>query len=80
MALIIRGTLAKGIVALNPNLTYFTLNEEFDLDPADTMVSIGLRKIDDKLEEKLNTALATITEETRMSLMQNAVNNGNSES
>lgn len=28
---------AKGIVALNPNLTYFTLNEEFDLDPADTM-------------------------------------------
>ena len=31
-------------------------------------------------EEKLNTALATITEETRMSLMQNAVNNGNSES
>lgn len=44
------------------------------------MVSIGLRKIDDKLEEKLNTALATITEETRMSLMQNAVNNGNSES
>ena len=70
---------AKGIVALNPNLTYFTLNEKFDLDPADTMVSIGVRKIDDKLEEKLNNALATITEETRTNLMQAAVNSGNSE-
>ncbi len=68
---------AKGIVALDSKLTYFTLNEAFDLEPADTMVSIGYRKIDEKLGAALNQALATITSETRDTLMQNALDNGN---
>ena len=56
-------------------MTYFKLTEEFDLDESDTIVSIGLRKTDEKLLDKVNKALAEISKETRDALMLQAINN-----
>lgn len=66
---------AQGLVTRDPSLTYFKLNDEFDLDESDTIVSIGLRKIDEKLLEKVNNALSQISKETRDALMLQAINN-----
>lgn len=66
---------AQGVVARDSSLTYFKLTDEFDLDESDTIVSIGLRKVDEKLLEKVNNALSQISKETRDSLMLQAINN-----
>lgn len=66
---------AQGVVARDSGLTYFKLTEEFDLDESDTIVSIGLRKTDEKLLDKVNKALAEISKETRDELMLQAINN-----
>lgn len=68
---------AKGIVASQEGYVYIQLEEQFELDEADKVVSIGVRKSDDKLLEKLNESLAKIQEATRQQLMENAVNSGN---
>lgn len=70
---------AKGLVARDSSLTYFTLDEKFDLDESDTIVSIGLRKADKKLLDKVNEALSKITKEQRDALMLAAINNQPSE-
>lgn len=72
---ILEEPVAKGLVARDSSLTYFKLNESFDLDESDTIVSIGLRKADTKLLEKVNNALSKITKEKRDSLMLQAINN-----
>ena len=56
---------------------YIQLEEQSELDEADKVVSIGVRKSDDKLLEKVNESLAKIQEATRQQLMENAVNSGN---
>lgn len=66
---------AQGLVARDSSLTYFKLTEEFDLDESDTIVSIGLRKADEKLLDKVNAALAKISKEQRDTLMLAAINN-----
>ena len=66
---------AEGLVEKDSTLTYFTLSEKFDLDEADTVVSIGLRKADEELLEKVNAALAKISKETREELMNFAIAN-----
>lgn len=66
---------AQGLVARDSSLTYFKLSEEFDLNEADTIVSIGLRKSDTKLLNKVNEALSKITKEQRNTLMLAAINN-----
>ena len=66
---------AQGLVAKDSSLVYFALSEAFDLDPADTMVSIGIRKVDENLLAKVNAALAKISQATRDELMLNAINN-----
>lgn len=68
---------AKGIVASQEGYVYIQLEEQFELDEADKVVSIGVRKSDDKLLEKVNESLAKIQEATRQQLMENAVNSGN---
>lgn len=68
---------AKGIVANQEGYVYIQLEEQFELDEADKVVSIGVRKSDDKLLEKVNESLAKIQEATRQQLMENAVNSGN---
>ena len=68
---------AKGIVTNQEGYVYIQLEEQFELDEADKVVSIGVRKSDDKLLEKVNESLAKIQEATRQQLMENAVNSGN---
>ena len=68
---------AKGIVTSQKGYVYIQLEEQFELDEADKVVSIGVRKSDDKLLEKVNESLAKIQEATRQQLMENAVNSGN---
>ena len=67
---------AKGVVASNPEFTYITLEEEFELEEADKVVSIGVRKNDTRLLELVNASLAKINTETREQLMEAAVNQG----
>lgn len=66
---------AEGLVEKDSELTYFKLSEKFDLDESDTIVSIGLRKSDETLLEKVNAALAKISNETRDNLMSQAIKN-----
>lgn len=64
---------AKGIVARDTSLGYFRLDEVFTLTEADKVVSIGVRKIDDKLKDKINDALNQISNAERLEMMTQAV-------
>ena len=66
---------AVGICTADSSLTYFRLSEAFDVAEEDKIVSIGVRKADTSLIEKVNEALLGISEETRQELMLNAINN-----
>lgn len=57
----------------NPNLTVVDVSEEFEIDPAVTVSSIGVAK-DSGLDEDINQALATISDETRSQWMEEASN------
>lgn len=69
---IVEKPVAISIVNNNDNLKYIKLKTSFTLDLSDTIVSIGLRKVDTLLLEKLNASLAKITLEQRESLMLEA--------
>lgn len=62
---------AIGICEANPDLTYVSFADGNGFD-VDTSVSIGLRKEDSELLSKVQTALDTITEETRTTWMLEA--------
>lgn len=64
---------AKGLCVNDSSLTYFKLDEVFTLEESDKVVSIGLRKTDTALKEKINNALANISSEQRRILMETAV-------
>ena len=59
---------AVGIVAANPELTYVSFEEGHGFN-VDTSVSIGVRKDDEDFLNKVQAALDTISEETRLQLM-----------
>ncbi len=61
----------------NSDLTYigFEEGQGFDYSTGDVSVSIGIRKDDAELKEKLNAALATISEDDRAKIMEEAVKN-----
>ena len=64
---------AEGIVKSDSNYKYISLESQFDVNPEDVIVSIGVRKIDTTLLNKVNEILSTISNETRNSLMAKAV-------
>lgn len=66
---------AIGICTADSSLTFFSLSEAFDVSEEDKIVSIGVRKIDTQLKDKVNSSLAKISEATRKELMLNAINN-----
>lgn len=64
---------ATSVIAANPTLKIITLEVGFTTLDADITVAIGVRKIDTALLSALNTALATISNETRTALMDDAL-------
>jgi putative lysine transport system permease protein len=71
---IVEKPVAVSIVNNNDTLKYIKPNTAFTLDATDTIVAIGLRKIDTLLLQKLNESLAKITHEQREALMMAASN------
>ncbi|MDO4371856.1 MAG: transporter substrate-binding domain-containing protein [Clostridia bacterium] len=65
---------AESAVATNPDLTYvaFEAGNGFECDPADTTVAVGVAK-GSELTEKINEALASISAEERVSIMEEAL-------
>lgn len=63
--------------ASNPSLTFvaFEGDKGFDYDAEQVTIAIGLRQEDGELKDALNKALATIGEDKRKELMDNAVKN-----
>lgn len=73
---ILEEPVAKQVVSNNEGYIYITLQQQFELEEADKVVSIGVRKSDSKLLEMVNESLSKISVETRNKLMDEAVNNG----
>lgn len=70
---VVEKPVALNVCATNPELKWIKLADNFEVSAAETMVSIGIRKIDTKLLADVNAALAKISQETRDQLMLNAV-------
>ena len=71
---VVEKPVALGVCASNPSLKWIKLEEAFEVDEADVVVSIGVRKVDTSLLSEINDALASISETEREALMLNAVN------
>lgn len=71
---VVEKPVALGVCASNPSLKWIKLDEAFEVDEADVVVSIGVRKVDTNLLSRINDALASISEAERETLMLNAVN------
>ena len=68
---------AISAVASNPDLTYIVFDAEsgFDYSSGDVSVAIGIRKEDTELKERLNAALAAISDAQRLEIMESAILN-----
>ena len=71
---VVEKPVALGVCASNPSLKWIKLEEAFEVDEADVVVSIGVRKADTNLLDRINDALASISDADREALMLNAVN------
>ncbi|MBP5343345.1 transporter substrate-binding domain-containing protein [bacterium] len=72
---VVEKPVALGVCTNNPELKWIKLTDAFEVDPTDVIVSIGVRKVDNNLETKINQALAKITSQERENLMAQAVEN-----
>lgn len=65
---------AESAIATNPELTYVVFDEGkgFETDPADTSIAVGVAK-GSELTAKINEALATISKEERLEIMNEAL-------
>ena len=65
---------AESAVATNPDLTYveFADGQGFETDPADTSIAVGVAK-GSELTAKINEALATISDEERLQIMEDVL-------
>lgn len=68
---------AKSAVSANPSLTYveFPEGSGFEYEMEDASVAVGVKKGNEELVEAVNKALSEISEETRQSLMLDALEN-----
>lgn len=69
---IVEKPVALSVCQTNPDLTWIKLDDEFEIDECDKIVSVGVRKIDTDLLDDINESLAKITQEQRDQLMSNA--------
>ncbi len=70
---ILEEPVAKGVIKTNPRLTYIKLTSGFNVSDEDVCVAIALRKGESELNEKISQILASITEEERSRLMDEAI-------
>lgn len=70
---ILEEPVAQGIVSADSSYTYIKLESKFDVADEDLDVAIGIRKVDTELLEKVNAALAKISQEQRNEFMQRAI-------
>ncbi|MDY5221571.1 MAG: transporter substrate-binding domain-containing protein [Eubacteriales bacterium] len=65
---------AESAIATNPDLTYVVFDEGkgFVTDPADTSIAVGVAK-GSELTAQINEALATISKEDRLQIMNDAL-------
>ena len=70
---ILEEPVAQGIVSADSSYTYIKLESKFDVADEDLDVAIGIRKVDTELLEKVNAALAKISQEQRNAFMQRAI-------
>lgn len=70
---ILEEPVAKGVVETNPNLTYVTLSEAFNVSEEDVCVAIAIQKGNQELQTKINQVLNNITEQERSQLMDQAI-------
>ena len=68
---------AISATAANPDLTFIVFDAEagFTYAAGDVTVSIGIRKGDADLKDAVNAALAVITEDDRLNIMESAISN-----
>ena len=64
---------AIGICEADSSFTYIKLDSKFDVADEDLDVAIGVRKVDTDLLSQVNAALAKITQEERISMMERAI-------
>ena len=65
---------AESAVATNPELSYVIFDESkgFETDPADTSIAVGVAK-NSELTARINEALASISKEERLQIMEDAL-------
>lgn len=71
---ILEEPVALGVVASNPNLTYITLENGFNVSEEDVCVSIALKKGQENLASQINSILGAISNDVRKTLMESAIN------
>lgn len=73
--MIVEKPVALGVLLKNPDLkiAFETDENVFDLTEGDRSLSVGMTKINTTLQSRINEALATITQDTRDTLMDQAV-------
>lgn len=74
-ATIVERPVAISVVNNNPDLKFIRLLTNFEIKEVDEIVSIGVRKGDTILKEKLNQSLAKILQDQREALMDQAAGN-----
>lgn len=74
-ATIVEKPVAISVVNNNPDLKYIKLATNFEIEEVDEIVSIGVRKGDNELREKLNQSLAKISRDQREVIMTQAAGN-----
>lgn len=72
-ATIVEEPVAKGIIGQNPSLTYIKLEEKFNVEESDIIVSIAVSKGQTELVEQINGILSGITTTVREKLMEQAI-------
>lgn len=65
---------AMSAEAANSNFRMIEFTDGFETSPEDTAIAVGIRK-GSELREKINKALAEISEEQRKEIMENAIKN-----
>lgn len=70
---ILEEPVAMGVVLTNPNLTYVTLTDGFEVDESAISVAIAIKKGETELNEKISAVLNAFTEQERTDLMNEAI-------